>query len=312
MRNFVVLFVGSSPLTRGARVVTTGNDRFPGLIPAHAGSTRSASRISSPCRAHPRSRGEHFAPLGSTHTTSGSSPLTRGALGVRIARRCWCGLIPAHAGSTFVVCRWMRHRRAHPRSRGEHGCSGARVVVDWGSSPLTRGALHGELVHHAGGRLIPAHAGSTCVVDGVGRPGWAHPRSRGEHVEMVWDGAKAVGSSPLTRGALRPLRSTACRPGLIPAHAGSTSGLCPRSQSCGAHPRSRGEHFNRFPHGLIGMGSSPLTRGARLRHLEKRDELRLIPAHAGSTQSSTPAQPWKRAHPRSRGEHSALPSYRAR
>ena len=51
--------LGSSPLTRGAHILTTfttGNRR---LIPAHAGSTSTSFSRMRPVKAHPRSRGEH-------------------------------------------------------------------------------------------------------------------------------------------------------------------------------------------------------------------------------------------------------------
>ena len=50
---------GSSPLTRGKRLVQSRNDESPGLIPAHAGKTRRPARSHSSSRAHPRSRGEN-------------------------------------------------------------------------------------------------------------------------------------------------------------------------------------------------------------------------------------------------------------
>ena len=50
-------------------------------------------------------------------------------------------------------------------------------------------------------------------------------------------------------------------------------------------------------------GSSPLTRGAQMSSSLTRDNLRLIPAHAGSTSALMPRASMKAAHPRSRGEH---------
>ena len=50
---------GSSPLTRGKPLHRLGNMRGRGLIPAHAGKTRSCLPASPLNRAHPRSRGEN-------------------------------------------------------------------------------------------------------------------------------------------------------------------------------------------------------------------------------------------------------------
>ena len=53
-------------------------------------------------------------------------------------------------------------------------------------------------------------------------------------------------------------------------------------------------------------GSSPLTRGKRRVNNRIRRRLRLIPAHAGKTQWQTGNPPGTPAHPRSRGENTAI------
>ncbi|KXI17741.1 hypothetical protein HMPREF3227_01352 [Corynebacterium sp. CMW7794] len=93
------------------------------------------------------------------------------------------------------------------------------------------------------------------------------------------------------------------RDGLIPAHAGSTGSRPAGGLTCGAHPRSRGEHVWRRRRGRRGgahprsrgehhahnarvcpaRGSSPLTRGALAIVTNPAQPIRLIPAHAGST-----------------------------
>ena len=70
-----------------------------------------------------------------------------------------------------------------------------------------------------------------------------------------------------------------------------------------AHPRSRGENslagiLSRPP-----TGSSPLTRGKRLREQAQQARCRLIPAHAGKTSRAACTIGQMRAHPRSRGEN---------
>ena len=54
------------------------------------------------------------------NNTTGSSPLTRGALWVDFLGVFICGLIPAHAGSTDLATATLWLATAHPRSRGEH------------------------------------------------------------------------------------------------------------------------------------------------------------------------------------------------
>ena len=51
------------------------------------------------------------------------------------------------------------------------------------------------------------------------------------------------------------------------------------------------------------LGSSPLTRGKRARHVARTHEKGLIPAHAGKTCAQARAACPTRAHPRSRGEN---------
>ena len=254
--------------------------------------------------AHPRSRGEHeTAPLG---LRNGSSPLTRGARRAPPPSYQRMRLIPAHAGSTRLVVSPARCTTAHPRSRGEHRITSGEPDSHEGSSPLTRGALHPIRLSDPGERLIPAHAGSTFSSAPGGGLKRAHPRSRGEHAIRGLEASSAAGSSPLTRGAPRPVGVGGRVAGLIPAHAGSTRPLLRRQAHQPAHPRSRGEHavgpFFRFGF----AGSSPLTRGAPRQTGGMEKPLRLIPAHAGSTRMGTRSKSTAWAHPRSRGEHARV------
>ena len=91
----------------------------------------------------------------------GSSPLTRGKLGVRRANRVGGGLIPAHAGKTEVLGTPIDGVVAHPRSRGENELECIAGQVVGGSSPLTRGKRDACLRGREGLGLIPAHAGKT-------------------------------------------------------------------------------------------------------------------------------------------------------
>ena len=151
------------------------------LIPAHAGKTRWGRARRCWLGAHPRSRGENPPYADNLPNDSGSSPLTRGKLDRDVCEGVGCGLIPAHAGKTPRMSIKSSARWAHPRSRGEN--SHARPRPDWrrGSSPLTRGKPPRSLPANPASRLIPAHAGKTCVRVDMGGRVWAHPRSRGEN-----------------------------------------------------------------------------------------------------------------------------------
>ncbi len=152
---------GSSPLTRGALAGRTRWSLDDRLIPAHAGSTDMRDLLPPTPQAHPRSRGEHVTVPRQSGKTTGSSPLTRGARRIPVARREAPRLIPAHAGSTHQTDAHSPDTSAHPRSRGEHNSFGDLAWFQADSSPLTRGARAGECEAGGRGRLIPAHAGST-------------------------------------------------------------------------------------------------------------------------------------------------------
>ena len=130
---------GSSPLTRGKRLlddVVRLRDR---LIPAHAGKTRRSSRSPHGLTAHPRSRGENIPFVPTQEQLDGSSPLTRGKPPDGHADACRTGLIPAHAGKTSARVMVIVPSAAHPRSRGENRSRREYLASQVGSSPLTRG-----------------------------------------------------------------------------------------------------------------------------------------------------------------------------
>ena len=214
---------------------------------------------------------------------AGSSPLARGAPGVRLLRRSDAGLIPARAGSTSRSTSGSGRCRAHPRSRGEHDGSNIRIESDVGSSPLARGARRMAVTWAGVNGLIPARAGSTKCTSTPAGCTTAHPRSRGEHSRACAASSCAFGSSPLARGARGRAVPDQRAHGLIPARAGSTPWRRTHPTSGRAHPRSRGEHRDILSDMTGLQGSSPLARGARVQGQDDRPNRRLIPARAGST-----------------------------
>ena len=73
-----------------------------GLIPAHAGKTRTFGSGHAGRPAHPRACGENSPPCRTWWSVAGSSPRMRGKhpWGVRMSSQ--LGLIPAHAGKTVA------------------------------------------------------------------------------------------------------------------------------------------------------------------------------------------------------------------
>ena len=218
----LLLAPGSSPLTRGALKFGGCADPPRGIIPAHAGSTLGILSLLRGVRDHPRSRGEHRPRIAADDRAEGSSPLTRGAL-CRVGALLVHGwIIPAHAGSTSPHPCGPQALTDHPRSRGEHNKGIGFWVGCTGSSPLTRGARQKFTAAKKDFWIIPAHAGSTSLVNGGWFPCSDHPRSRGEHDTLTAAPVEALGSSPLTRGALPCERGGLPAFRIIPAHAGST------------------------------------------------------------------------------------------
>ena len=111
----------------------------------------------------------------------------------------------------------------------------------------------------------------------------AHPRSRGENQWSRWFAVSHRGSSPLTRGKHDPRHHDQDQTGLIPAHAGKTTGQTAGQGGAEAHPRSRGEN-------VILPAETGRAAG-------------LIPAHAGKTGAPRTGPNPRGAHPRSRGEN---------
>ena len=151
--------------------------------------------------------------------------------------------------------------------------------------------------------LIPAYAGSTPPTMPTRSVSGAHPRLRGEHRFIYLKGNTMLGSSPLTRRAPAGLRWGEAAARLIPAYAGSTGVIWVLAGLGWAHPRLRGEHARWLVSDAAGLGSSPLTRGARCARSFLVHQQRLIPAYAGSTVAARRVTCESAAHPRLRGEH---------
>ena len=214
--------VGSSPHTRGLRLVRKGVLVRVGIIPAHAGftgSTRSGLQVHGD---HPRTRGVYSQTETGARMAPGSSPHTRGLPPGGRAPGARHGIIPAHAGFTSSRSPGVCRCPDHPRTRGVYQQAQVGDEGKIGSSPHTRGLLQGGAVQGLAPRIIPAHAGFTPP---AWRPTWPrpdHPRTRGVYwVVGVATGAWA-GSSPHTRGLLLVAEEDVGARGIIPAHAGFT------------------------------------------------------------------------------------------
>ena len=195
----------------------------PGIIPALAGNTSSATNPQCSAWDHPRSRGEYNRSPKTIRTHSGSSPLSRGIryLNSRLDRI--LRIIPALAGNTQRFWHEYRSGGDHPRSRGEYEYLFHPRIEHPGSSPLSRGIPRIQRRAECCLRIIPALAGNTFLSNL--RAPWAsdHPRSRGEY-PLIWARrGPTAGSSPLSRGILSRFSATSMDCRIIPALAGNTT-----------------------------------------------------------------------------------------
>ena len=295
--------VGSSPHTRGALDRVRRDLYDVGIIPAYAGSTLSRSGRRRRVKDHPRIRGEHVIKIGADLSAQGSSPHTRGARPSGRRRQGDDRIIPAYAGSTCPVAEKAPMIGDHPRIRGEHILDTDVVESSIGSSPHTRGAPHDPLRGRLFAGIIPAYAGSTVFLSVPGAFLPDHPRIRGEHDGQYRPRRRRQGSSPHTRGARSWLLLLGLAPRIIPAYAGSTDDVDSLDDADLDHPRIRGEHYGHTSVLRDDVGSSPHTRGAPAQMSARPNGLRIIPAYAGSTGSTSSGAGLRKDHPRIRGEH---------
>ena len=238
----MLLAVGSSPHTRGARGRHYRLVRGLRIIPAYAGSTPLLRGLRRRRSDHPRIRGEHLMKYGLVIEAAGSSPHTRGARGQLAGRANDGRIIPAYAGSTNAGRERRRPGRDHPRIRGEHLPQSAMMTYLTGSSPHTRGALRLQMTEFLRMRIIPAYAGSTQARSASPWRWRDHPRIRGEHMAAYRLDLMTHGSSPHTRGAPVGFVGDHALFRIIPAYAGSTFVVSSAARRSMDHPRIRGEH----------------------------------------------------------------------
>ena len=155
--------------------------RDEGSSPRMRGKRELADILGTDAEAHPRACGENMQSEVRGNPLRGSSPRMRGKPGGSAASVVQVGLIPAHAGKTYLIDAHQLQPRAHPRACGENRLDSDARGYRQGSSPRMRGKprLHRPTLICA--RLIPAHAGKTHGrIEGVDVDG-AHPRACGEN-----------------------------------------------------------------------------------------------------------------------------------
>ena len=187
---------------------------------------------------------------------------------------------------------------------GEHFIISARGLGKTGSSPHVRGARCFATVFLDGFGIIPACAGSTCPSRPSAATAGDHPRMCGEHRICCQSCKISTGSSPHVRGALVQDFLQGLSTGIIPACAGSTTGVAASAKVTRDHPRMCGEHGRLATMPCRSPGSSPHVRGAQRLERQSCSLSGIIPACAGSTPMSPTGRGAMWDHPRMCGEHS--------
>ena len=153
-----------------------------------------------------------------------------------------------------------------------------------------------------GVRIIPAHAGNSFPHCDDPMTATDHPRACGELFVDDAPAVVAVGSSPRMRGTPAvPPKCHGCRR-IIPAHAGNSPSESTASCAAADHHRACGELLTEGQTPTGSDGSSPRMRGTHLPGERKQPLYRIIPAHAGNSNTEGTNLRGLPDHPRACGE----------
>ena len=136
-------------------------------------------------------------------------------------------IIPAHAGQTYYGAQWYPPWPDHPRACGANQRTDTSVSPKSGSSPRMRGKHIGDAGQEPIERIIPAHAGQTCVRACRCRGTADHPRACGANRGVIHCFCGLLGSSPRMRGKPADKPHAVGQQRIIPAHAGQTARFIP-------------------------------------------------------------------------------------
>ena len=294
---------GSSPRMRGSLGSRAVMRAERGIIPAHAGLTNVERHCGRRYGDHPRACGAHIHNGDARLDVVGSSPRMRGSRPSAGIRNPQTGIIPAHAGLTDLQRMRAASERDHPRACGAHQVKIITEEIMLGSSPRMRGSRKVKIIVIKNDGIIPAHAGLTAGALTSESTSRDHPRACGAHQNPYNQTDCLPGSSPRMRGSQGPQAARHRHDGIIPAHAGLTTGDRPTVTRARDHPRACGAHNPVPANGRVGGGSSPRMRGSRFRYGFETIHFGIIPAHAGLTRFSRKVNQCFRDHPRACGAH---------
>ena len=161
-------------------------------------------------------------------------------------------------------------------------------------------------------RIIPAHAGQTSSAHGSAAKRTDHPRTCGANIYATpYCGAK-TGSSPHMRGKQLRYCQIRAHGRIIPAHAGQTDPPYRRVERGSDHPRTCGANMSSVSAWSRTIGSSPHMRGKPGNKGAGCVGRRIIPAHAGQTQTIRTGYAHHADHPRTCGANGGLAALAAK
>ena len=176
------------------------------------------------------------------------------------------------------------------------------------SPPRMRGKVW---LHQKPGRvpgITPAYAGKSPPAKRKNPAIWDHPRVCGEKIPSSLNWPMFLGSPPRVRGKADSANLHQPKPGITPAYAGKSTGLCEHSRQEQDHPRVCGEKSAASIWAICARGSPPRMRGKDPRFIDDDTAGGITPACAGKRPVSpiwwTPCQD----HPRVCGEKFDTPS----
>ena len=210
-------------------------------------------------------------------------------------------IIPAHAGQTTRTTSCPARYPDHPRACGANLGKIGSLFGSFGSSPRMRGKLGFGFDSFRQRRIIPAHAGQTSRTPTPTPTVSDHPRACGANAAAGRIRTLRRGSSPRMRGKQGGRRKLEREIRIIPAHAGQTRALARPDQRRTDHPRACGANSSGAFSMIRLIGSSPRMRGKRVGSVPVGILARIIPAHAGQTQSHQRNGKEDADHPRACG-----------
>ena len=210
-------------------------------------------------------------------------------------------IIPARAGQTGRKDLHGNGRPDHPRACGANGRSPRCKLSTAGSSPRVRGKHCCRTWWRSRRRIIPARAGQTPAMPHRAGSSPDHPRACGANNTTDDSYNLDHGSSPRVRGKLTLGVHVGDVRRIIPARAGQTMTSSKSIVAWTDHPRACGANTPSLKWCRYRFGSSPRVRGKQPAGDRLLLPLRIIPARAGQTGTSSVRHHRRPDHPRACG-----------